>query len=507
MYRFLSILTVLIIISIVPIVSAEVIRGESTVPDWVKNTAGWWASEQIPDSAFQQGIQYLIKEGIMIVEIPTEIDSEAAEEVPGWVKNTVGWWAEDKIHDTTFVSGIEYLIGKGIIVVEQEVEVEEPVEEVVEIKDFYMKVNGGSCSYCVNWAYVWDEYYLQIETYDEQHGKYIDGVEISVKIISKGGELRHDFGEVTTEDGIYKNSIIIPSMDWYAGNILSVTAEYYGVEKTIEKEFEVFRGQGGGSSVVSGSEDGLKMFIAGNGCDCIIQYTLAAAWDVSSASLANSFSIASEDEFTSGVAFSKSGDKMFMLGNSNDSVFEYTLATAWDVSSASFKHSFSVASEGSSPSDLIFSKSGKKMFVTDNNGDEVNEYTLSTAWDVSSASFVDSFSVASQENFPSGIAFSKSGEKMFILGANGDDVNEYTLSIAWDVSTASFVDSFSVKSDDAGPNGIAFSKSGKKMFIAGNITDSILEYTLSVAWDVSSASFVDSFSVASEDTAPNGMFL
>ena len=62
----------------------------------------------------------MIKEGIIVVEIPTEIDSEAAEEVPGWVKNTVGWWAEDKIHDTTFVSGIQYLISKGIIVVEQE---------------------------------------------------------------------------------------------------------------------------------------------------------------------------------------------------------------------------------------------------------------------------------------------------------------------------------------------------------------------------------------------------
>ena len=30
-------------------------------------------------------------------------------------------------------------------------------------------------------------------------------------------------------------------MDWYAENILSVTGTYYGVEKTIEKEFEVFK--------------------------------------------------------------------------------------------------------------------------------------------------------------------------------------------------------------------------------------------------------------------------
>ena len=402
MYSLLSVLSILIIISTVPLVSSEVIRGESTVPDWVKNTAGWWASEQIPDAPFLQGIQYLIKERKMIVEIPTEIDSQAAEEVPGWVKNTVGWWAEDKIHDTTFVAGIQYLIGKGIIVVEQEVEVEESVEQVVEIKDFYMEVNGGSCSYCVNWAYVGDEYYLQIETYDEQHGKYIDGVEISAKIISKGGELRHDFGEVTTEDGIYKNSIIIPSMDWYAGNILSVTGEYFGVEKTIEKEFEVFKKSGA-----------LRGYGSGN-----------------------------------------SGLKMFVAGNDNDSVFEYTLSIAWDVSSASFVDSFSIASEESSPSGIAFSKSGEKMFIVGNNGDDVNEYTLSVAWDVSSASFVDSFDLSNEDTFPSGIAFSKSGEKMFISGATNDAVHEYTLTTAWDVSTASFVDSFSVASQDGAPNGM-----------------------------------------------------
>jgi DNA-binding beta-propeller fold protein YncE len=371
-----------------------------------------------------------------------------------------------------------------------------------------MEVNGGSCSYCVNWADVGDEYYLQIETYDEQHGKYIDGVEISAKIISKGGELRHDFGEVATEDGIYKNSIIIPSMDWYAGNILSVTGTYYDVEKTIEKEFEVFKNQGGGSSGSSGSGgSGLKMFIVGNNGDDIIEYTLAAAWDVSSASFVDSFSIASQDGMPSGVAFGKSGEKMFVVGNDNDSVFEYTLATAWDVSSASFVDSFSIASQESSPSDLIFSKSGEKMFIVGNNGDEVNEYTLATAWDVSSASFKHSFSVASQDIFPTGIAFSKSGEKMFIAGAKGDDIIEYTLAAAWDVSSASFVDSFSVASQESSPMGIAFSKSGEKMFVAGNDNDSIFEYKLTTAWDVSSASFVDSFSVADYDTAPNGMFL
>jgi DNA-binding beta-propeller fold protein YncE len=159
---------------------------------------------------------------------------------------------------------------------------------------------------------------------------------------------------------------------------------------------------------------------------------------VSSASFVDSFNITSQDTVPSGVAFSKSGEKMFIASNQGDDVNEYTLATAWDVSSASFVDSFSVASEESSPSDLIFSKSGEKMFIVGNNGDDVNEYTLTTAWDVSTASFVDSFNVNSQEATPQDIWFDSSGKTMFILGKAGDDVNVYKLTTAWDVSTASF---------------------------------------------------------------------
>jgi len=35
------------------------------VPDWVKNTAKWWADDQIPESEFVKLIQYLVKKGII----------------------------------------------------------------------------------------------------------------------------------------------------------------------------------------------------------------------------------------------------------------------------------------------------------------------------------------------------------------------------------------------------------------------------------------------------------
>jgi len=66
-------------------------------------------------------------------------------------------------------------------------------------------------------------------------------------------------------------------------------------------------------------------------------------------------------------------------------------------------------------------------------GDDVNEYTLSTGFDVSTSTFVNAFSVAAQETFPTGIAFNNDGTKMFVVGFDGDDVNEYTLNNGFDL--------------------------------------------------------------------------
>ena len=105
---------------------------ETSIPAWIKNNAGWWATDQIDDSAFLQGIQYLIQERIMIIP-PTETsessdDSDAIpdagqraqafdQRVPTWIKNNAGWWATDQIDDSAFLQGIQYLVQKGIIVV------------------------------------------------------------------------------------------------------------------------------------------------------------------------------------------------------------------------------------------------------------------------------------------------------------------------------------------------------------------------------------------------------
>jgi len=103
--------------AILPVVVNRISIDEISIPAWIKNNAGWWATDQIDDSTFLQGIQYLIKEGMMIIP-PTETsESPESQQVPAWIKNNAGWWADGQIDDNSFVSGIQYLIKVGIIIV------------------------------------------------------------------------------------------------------------------------------------------------------------------------------------------------------------------------------------------------------------------------------------------------------------------------------------------------------------------------------------------------------
>ena len=90
---------------------------DSEIPAWIKNNAGWWSEGQIDDTTFLQGIQFLIKEGIMIIP-PTETSEYVqSQEVPAWIKNNAGWWANNLITDNDFIKGIEFLVENGIIII------------------------------------------------------------------------------------------------------------------------------------------------------------------------------------------------------------------------------------------------------------------------------------------------------------------------------------------------------------------------------------------------------
>ena len=77
---------------------------------------------------------------VMITAFPLAVTAQS-DAIPSWIKNTAGWWAEDQISETEFVNSIEYLIDSGIIQVssQQGVDVSEltigfiPIEKADEL--------------------------------------------------------------------------------------------------------------------------------------------------------------------------------------------------------------------------------------------------------------------------------------------------------------------------------------------------------------------------------------
>tara|TARA_B100001939_G_scaffold320050_1_gene308636 strand:+ start:698 stop:1609 length:912 start_codon:yes stop_codon:yes gene_type:complete len=223
--------------------------------------------------------------------------------------------------------------------------------------------------------------------------------------------------------------------------------------------------------------DGTKLYFCGNAGDDINEYTLSTAWDISTGSFTTNFSVSSQTTSPTALFFKPDGLIMYVVGSNNRSLNQYTLSTAWDISSASYNQNASVTDD-LAPYGLYFKDDGTKAFTTGNAGDEINEYALSTAWDVSTISFTQRLGITTDSSSPFSLFFNPDGDRLFICEISGDVIQQYNLTTAWDISTASYASiSFDVSSEDGAPLGLYFKSDGSKMYMIGNANDTIFQYS------------------------------
>jgi DNA-binding beta-propeller fold protein YncE len=229
-------------------------------------------------------------------------------------------------------------------------------------------------------------------------------------------------------------------------------------------------------------DDGTKVYVLGLTSDRVFQYSLSTAWDISTATYDNvSSSTLSQEAASRGLFFKTDGTKFYFVGNGSDTVYQYSCSTAWSVSSTSYdSKSFSVTSQDTSPADIFFKPDGTKFYIMGQTNDTVYQYSMSTAWDVSTASYdTKSFSVTTQESTPTALFFKDDGTRMWTAGSTNNTVYQYNLSTAWDVSTASYASiSKSISAQDS-PRAVFFKPNGNAMWQLGATGTSIYQYTLS----------------------------
>lgn len=200
------------------------------------------------------------------------------------------------------------------------------------------------------------------------------------------------------------------------------------------------------------SNDGLRYYTSHYNGDQINEFILGSPFELDNAvwnhriylnnESSNTYGPVIKSSFTSNMStpecmrFNNDGTKLFVMGRGSDAVKEFHLSTAFDLTTISYDSSFSVGSNETSPYNFSFSADGTRMQVSGSTGDGVDQYLLSTGFDVSTASFVrfdttnalvDGSSVTAYAGF---MLWNADGTKMFYGPGNSATNCVYTLTPA-----------------------------------------------------------------------------
>ena len=139
--------------------------------------------------------------------------------------------------------------------------------------------------------------------------------------------------------------------------------------------------------------------------------------------------VSSQEDELKGVCFSYDGTKMYVIGFDQDTIFQYTCSTPWSASSASYD-SVSVVTTATRPRSITRSIDGTKFYVVDVN--TLIQYDLSTAWDMSTAVVNPvTYYLSSQDTGSQDIAWKPDGTKMILNGYTNKKFFQYNTGESW----------------------------------------------------------------------------
>ena len=189
-----------------------------------------------------------------------------------------------------------------------------------------------------------------------------------------------------------------------------------------------------------------------------------------------------------GLDISPTGDRMFLASRDTDSIYRYDLSTPFDFTTASYVQTLSLG--GSiNPYGIKFSPTGNRLFVLNSTG-PVLQWISTGTYSLSTAGAWQSYNYGTASIGNSrGIAFNTDGTKMTILtygGATG--IHEFDLTTGFDPSTATYNSVyFNTAPYMTVPMNHWFNSTGTKLYVANNSGPKIHVFYLATPFDISSS--------------------
>ena len=172
------------------------------------------------------------------------------------------------------------------------------------------------------------------------------------------------------------------------------------------------------------SQDGLKCFMQEIIMMIFMNTLNSSIWCIN-CFLCRFLDVSVRDAEIFGITFNNDGTKLYFSGAATaDAVFQYSLSTAYDISSGTYDN-VSLSVQDSRPCGIRFNNDGTKLFVTGFNGNKIEEYSLSSAFNLATASYAgdsERLDTTAYETKPRDIEFNSDGTRLFITGGTGRDI-------------------------------------------------------------------------------------
>ena len=231
------------------------------------------------------------------------------------------------------------------------------------------------------------------------------------------------------------------------------------------------------------SSDGTKIFIAnalgGTGERIVHSWTLSTAYDIGTATY-DSITLDTAAQSTKAIfsiALGDSGTKLYIYHGSDKTVYQYNLSVADDLSTATYSGRSREMPHFAEA--ILWNDVGTRFyFLQTPSTDRIFEWSVSTAWQIDSTfTLLTTFFTPTQIRGRA-LTFKPDGLRMYLANTNTNLINQFDLSSAFDLSTVS--DSgitFSVNSETNEPTSIDFKSDGTVFWVAG-IDNEINQYTI-----------------------------
>jgi len=183
-----------------------------------------------------------------------------------------------------------------------------------------------------------------------------------------------------------------------------------------------------------------------------------------------------------GPILNRDGTKLILIEDQGDSIRQYDLSTPFDLSSKS------LVNTNTKPYNrghgCVFGDNLDRLLLTNEGGNEVREFSLNGKMDISNLTVVTTHTMSDTVSW--GCWFNDDGTKWYTGNRGDNQVNQFTLSSPFDLSSETNRESISDGENDLS-SAIVTGQEGKKLYTFHHSPNHIFEFDLTTPWDVTTA--------------------